>query len=405
MINDQNLAYLFSLKEENITLDTLYDLFSNRKEQDSKGNFVVKPPLFFANFPIIVKKGQLESVFEDTKTTVGRYIFNLKAINPVFHERVPYFNDVITKKSMGKFHQKITDMLIADTITPYEYGEWQRRVEWFDNLAEALTPGYPLSMTELPAPIKKEYDRLLKEHHECIEKNDVIGYITNIETPIVKFAKEWYMKNEPEAMAIFLAAGKPSFENNFKNMFLAVGPILDIATGKFRISTRSYSDGISPKEYELYTNASITGSYKRGFETQFGGAKTKEFTNSFQSVKVIEDDCHTEHYVIFDTTDENKQHLVNSFIKSKNGYMKVTHDNVDKLVGHRVLLRSPVLCATKKGFCSICAGDLFTKLGMKNVGTSLTRLPNNFLNGALKNMHDSTVSVNRYNPEDYIYEY
>lgn len=55
-----------------------------------------------------------------------------------------------------------------------------------------------------------------------------------------------------------------------------------------------------------------------------------------------------------------------------------------------------------KHICNKCAGELYYKLGIKNIGLTLARLSNSVMNACLKKSHDVTVKVYRINIEDLV---
>ena len=178
-------------------------------------------------------------------------------------------------------------------------------------------------------------------------------------------------------------------------MFLEVGPIKDIATGKFNISTANYADGIPPDEMASYTNMGIFGAYSRAVNTQYSGAKTKEFAVAFQSLVVTEEDCGSDLTIGIDVTKENVSYIKWRWIKdpkSPDGYTLLTPDNYKSYIGKHVEYRSPMLCKSD-GLCWRCMGELYKRLGLKNAGLASQRLTSTFLNNSLKAMHDQTQKL------------
>jgi hypothetical protein len=162
-------------------------------------------------------------------------------------------------------------------ITGEEYAKFQNRVVWINNFTEIFIPGNSITMIALPKEIRDYLQKLIEANKECIINGDIKTYLDKVERPILDFARKWYIDNNDPGWLIYAKGGKPSFDNNFKSMFLEVGTILDIATGKFNISTANYADGIPPNELASYSNMGIVGAYNRAVNTQYSGAKTKEF--------------------------------------------------------------------------------------------------------------------------------
>ena len=73
-----------------------------------------------------------------------------------------------------------------------------------------------------------------------------------------------------------------------------------------------------------------------------------------------------------------------SFIKQGDSLIEITYDNKDKLIGKTVKLRFSALCESKNGICEKCAGTLFNRLGINNIGLACdsfgSRLKNTAIN-------------------------
>ena len=63
-----------------------------------------------------------------------------------------------------------------------------------------------------------------------------------------------------------------------------------------------------------------------------------------------------------------------------------------KYIGKTVKMRSVLYCTSDKR-CNICAGELYYKLGIQNIGLTAAKVGSNLLNMSMKSFHDSTVKV------------
>lgn len=405
MVNEQTLSFLFSVKPEEVNKNFIYDLFSKTTETLENGDIVIKDPMFFPYEEITVKKGQLVNVFEDTQTTVGRYIYNLVMIVPAFGDIIPFVNKTLNGSEIDNFDLELSRLLIGQKITGEQFGKYKDRTVWFNNFSEILMPGQSLNLIVLPTPIRKELIRLINENREAIKNDDYITYLKNVEEPIVKFAENWYKENKDPGWPLYGVRGSPKFGNNFKNMFLEVGPIFDVAKGHFRISPTSFSEGIPPEEFALFSNAAISGAYDRAVGTAYSGAKTKEFSAAFQSLIIDGEDCGTDRTINIKVEENNINDILWCYVKGSDGdWVLITPENVNKIIGKTVKSRTPLYCKGDN-ICQKCAGELYRRLGIKNAGLTLMKLTSCFLNAKLKNMHDATVKLITINPKDYIYEF
>jgi hypothetical protein len=406
MVNEQNLKYLFSIKKDEDDMESvIYNLFNRKKIKNLDGSYSLKEPMFYPYEEIKLKKGQIENLDSDIVSTVGIYIFNLLFLVYPFGNIIPYINETINTSGLVKINNRLCDLLLMDKITSEQYSHYQEQIIWFNNFTEILIPGVTPSLLAVPDIIKQELKRLIKENDEAIKKGDIITYVNNVEKPILKFAEEWYKKNEPDAWRLYGLGGKPSFKNNFKNMFLEVGPIKDIVTGKYKISVKNFSDGIPPEEYSEYANSAVAGSFSRGVATQWAGAKTKEFSTAFESL-IIEPgtDCHSSKVIKIKITKENLQDMKWRWITEEGGKeILLTPDNITDYLGKIVNCRTSLYCRSDN-LCEKCSADLYRRLGVDKAGLSLSKMTSIFLNKLLKIMHDSTVDTITFDPFDYLYE-
>jgi hypothetical protein len=405
MVTDTNLAYLFSIKKDEDDMESvIYNLFNKKKTVGLDGKVRLEEPMFYPYEEIHLKAGQIENLDKDITTTVGLYIFNLLFLVYPFGKTISYINETINKGGLSRIAEKLSDLLLMDKITSEQFANYQQQLIWFNNFTEILIPGVTTNLLVIPDVIKEELKRLVNENKEAIEKGDVVTYVNNVENKILEFAEAWYKKNDPEGWRLYGLGGKPSFKNNFKNMFLEVGPIKDIVTGKYTISTKSFSDGIPPEEYSEYANSAIAGSYSRGVSTQWAGAKTKEFSTAFESLVIDPGtDCETQVTTPIKVTKENLQDMKWVWIIEDDKLLLLTPDNINNYLGKVVNCRTPLYC-NSDNLCEKCSGDLYRRLGIINAGLSLNKITSIFLNRLLKMMHDSTVKTSTFDPFDYIYE-
>jgi hypothetical protein len=360
--------------------------------------------MFYPYEVIQVKAGQLENLNEDINTTVGLYIFNLLFLVYPFGNTIPYINETINKSGLSQLTNKICDLLLMDKVSSVQFAHYQEQIVWFNNFTEILIPGVTTNLLVVPDVIKIELHRLIKENKEAIESGDIVTYVNNVEKPILAFAEAWYKKNDPEGWRLYGLGGKPSFKNNFKNMFLEVGPIKDIVTGKYTISTKNFAEGIPPEEYSEYANSAIAGSFSRGVSTQWAGAKTKEFSTAFESLVIDPDsDCGSKRTIDIEVTKENLQDMKWRWIIENDKLVLLDPSNIDSYMGKVVKCRAPIYCLSDN-LCEKCSGDLYRRIGIKNAGLSLNKITGIFLNKLLKLMHDSTINTVSFDPFDYVYE-
>ena len=80
-------------------------------------------------------------------------------------------------------------------------------------------------------------------------------------------------------------------------------------------------------------------------------------------------------------------------VESGNRLVELTSDNRDSYLGKKVKFRYSGLCESEKGICNKCAGNLFTRLGIKNVGVASYVIPASIKLKSMKTFHDSTIKI------------
>jgi len=393
---------IFEIKEEDICKTLLIDLFGQRVKKDKNGSVVgVLPPYCSVDEVITVEPGALVNVKTKIDTTIGRYIFNFYLISTVFGESIDYINKTLGKSGIGDLQQVIVNRLMERKIIPDQFAKFQNRLIWLNNFTELFVPGMSLRLlTPLPE-IQKRKKELIEQYKAEIEAGDYVKVVAKIETELLELAKTT-LKDDP-SWAIYALGGKPSFGNNYKNTQIMMGPIQDPIEGKYVISTSSLSDGIPKEQYSLYANTLVVGSYKRGVSTQDGGSKTKYLFAAMQSevLDVEGSDCKTTLTKKVSLTQSNHKGYLYRYIVEGDKLVLMTQENIINYIGKTVIMRTPMYCAGKQ-ICSKCAGEMFYRIGIRNIGLTLTKISSTLLNLSLKSMHDTSVKTDTFDPFKYM---
>ena len=80
-----------------------------------------------------------------------------------------------------------------------------------------------------------------------------------------------------------------------------------------------------------------------------------------------------------------------SFVKQGSNLIEITSDTKDKFIGKTVKMRYFSLCESKNGICEKCAGTLFNRLGITNVGLASDIFGSRLKNTSMKQFHNTTV--------------
>lgn len=121
---------------------------------------------------------------------------------------------------------------------------------------------------------------------------------------------------------------------------------------------------------------------------------------AFQHITLLEpgSDCGTTRYITMDVTEKNIDGIMYSYVIEGNKLVEITSENRDKFIGKRVKLRFSSMCKAKDGICNKCAGNLFYRLGIKNVGAATPQIPSKLKLLSMKLFHDDQLNFTEMDP-------
>jgi hypothetical protein len=394
---------IIGLKDTDINKTMMIELFSQKPQIDKSGKIVgIIRPYVYTDTMIDVHAGIIPNLHRDMRTTVGRFIFNMYCLASVFGSSIHYINKTLPKDGVAEIQQTVVDLLLAGKLKQEQFAKFQNRVVWLNNFTELFVPGMsPNLLRPLPA-VQKRKAELIAQYHDAIVSGDHVTVVDKIEKELLALAKS-ELKNDP-SYQIYELGGKPSFGNNYKNTQVMVGPIKDPITDQYQISTSSLSEGIPVDEFHTYANTLVMASYSRGVSTQDGGAKTKYLFAAMQSVVLDEpdSDCGTTLSIQIIIDQKNYRSFLYQYTVEPDGALTLlTLDNIRTYMGRVINVRSPMTCRSRK-ICNKCAGELFYKIGIKNIGLTVTKITSTLLNLALKQMHDTSMKVTHIDPFKYM---
>lgn len=126
----------------------------------------------------------------------------------------------------------------------------------------------------------------------------------------------------------------------------------------------------------------------------------KLFMSAFQHIKLLEpgSDCGTKRYIEMTVTDKNIDGIMYSYVISGNKLVEITSENRDQFIGKKVKLRFSSMCEAKDGICNACAGNLFYRLGIMNVGAATPQIPSKLKLLSMKLFHDDQLNFTEMDP-------
>lgn len=388
----EDLEFLFNLKEDDITLSFIMDTFG---EFDGKRRFNTYDELDIPKGTYGIDGVKNKNTF---RTTVGIWIFNKYFIEKDLFHIFKYINKTINKKEFGNINSKLSYALLEDDIELDVLKKYLMKTQKFMPFVSILSPSYTLNMLLCTKQIEKKKKELFKQYEKEVKMGDPL-IVDKIQTELLNYAKE-ILKDDP-AMDTYNSGARGSFGNNFKNMFVMKGLVKDPDPNKgYDVATSSFMTGVKKEEYHIYANSLAAGPYARAKKTEIGGYLEKLFLSAYQHIVLDKEgsDCGTKRYITVDFSKENIQDYMYSYIIEGNTLVELTSKNMDKYKGKTVKLRFSSLCESKTGICNKCAGNLFYRLGIRNLGMTAPQIPSRLKVLSMKSFHDSSSTFVEMDP-------
>ena len=396
----KDVDYLIGLKEDDITTSLIMELFADFGDHQwfNPYDLITIPA---GGYGGKLPNGKDKKNKQPFTTTIGRLIFNKYFIEsePELLDTIGYINENINKKTYGKIFDTLGYEVLEDRISVDTYKRFCKKSQKFMPYVSILSPNHSDNMLTITKKINKKKEELISANKEAFEKGDVI-IVDKVSKELLEYARE-LMKDDP-AMDMFLSGAGGSFENNFKNMFIMRGSVQDPDPRKsYNIITSNYIDGVSKEEYSKLANTLAAGPYSRSKKTELGGYWEKLFLTSLQHVILLEpdSDCGTNRHITLKVTNKNINSIMYCYVINNDGSLtEITSDNRDKFIGKTVKLRFSSMCESKKGICNKCAGNLFYRLGIRNIGASTPQIPSRLKVLSMKLFHDDQLNFTEMDP-------
>ena len=333
-------------------------------------------------------------------TTVGLWIFNKGFIEQDLFNLFHYIDEPISKKVHGKINDELSYAVLEDKISLEALKKFEMKIQKFMPMVTILSASYTDKMLTVSSDITKKKKELLKKYDKGLKEKDP-KVMSQIEAELLDYAKE-LLKDDP-SMDMFNSGARASFGNNFKNMFVSKGAVKNPDPDKgYDLITSSYMEGISKEDYPAFAASLSAGPYSRAKKTETGGYWEKEFLRAFQHLKLLSagSDCGTTKTLKVYLTEKNIGDWMYSYIVEGNKLVELTSENKSKYLNKEVKFRFRALCEAKDGhFCNKCAGNLFYRLGIYNVGSATPQVPSKVKVLLMKKFHDSVINFSEMDVE------
>ena len=333
-------------------------------------------------------------------TTVGLWIFNKGFIEQDLFDIFQYVDEPISKKVHNKINNELSYAVLEDKIPIEALKRFELKIQKFMPMVSVLSSSYTEKMLTINTSIDKKKKELMKKYEKGLQEKDA-KVMSDMEAELLAYAKE-LLKDDP-AMDMYNSGARASFGNNFKNMFISKGAVKNPDPNKgYDLITSNYMSGISKEDYPAFAASLSAGPYSRAKKTETGGYWEKLFLRAFQHLKLLPagSDCGTTRTLKVYLTDKNIDGWMYSYIVDGGKLVELTSENKSKYLNKEVNFRFSALCEAKDGcFCNKCAGNLFYRLGITNVGASTPQIPSRVKVLLMKKFHDSVINFTEMDVE------
>lgn len=394
-ITGQEAEELLNLKFNEVGKDFIIKALAATYDMEAKK---IIPPKFMVYDKITIPKGRYCNNKEPINTYVGLLIFNKYLFEEELYPVMGYINETVDAKGVEKMDDKMSKALLDDTITPEMMGRYLDKFQWFFTISNVLSPSMTEKTASVLPEVEKKKEELFKKHKDDVDDPIVAA---NIEKELLNTASK-VIGNDP-GMDLYNSGAAASYSNNYKAMFVMKGPIRDTYNGEYKTVKSCYSEGIAKDELQPHFDSLVYGAYSKGVGTQVGGYLTKKFLAAFQTVVLDRkgSDCGTKMTLTITLTKKNAGLFLYMYIVENGKLVLLDESVMDKYIGKTVHMRLPLYCLGDK-ICNHCAGELYYKLGITNVGLTTSKMTGSLLQKSMKKFHDSSIKLSKISIDDLV---
>ncbi len=390
MVTEQDKKYLLSLRPDDITYDLIAELIGDKVETVN-GEMKVKPAKFNTYDEFVLDKGDYFNK-EKVTTNVGLFIFNKFIIEEDFSEIVGYVNFALDSKAVKKIESKMSDALLNDELKVEQMVKYLNKFQWLSMYIHHMLAGSFTMKGLKPIPeVISMRDKLLKEHAQDIADGKV-EVMAKIEKDLVNKAQE-ILKDDPST-DLYNSGARGSFGNNYKAISIMKGPVYDPISGKYKLIEANYMEGLKKTDIPQSASSVVAGAYPKAVGTATGGYQTKSLSAALQAVELDKagSDCGSKGYIEVTMKPSQTKDFLYRYIIENGKFILLEPENINKYIGKKVKMRSPMYCIGKK-LCRRCAGLMYEKLGITSVGMTASRAASTLMNLSMKKFHDSSIKM------------
>ena len=385
--------YILSFNEDTITETSLIELFGDFGEGSKYNPYdrIIIPARKYG------KPGKVN--VEPISTTIGLWIFNRYFIERDFLDEIGYVNKTLNTKGFNAIENQLTYALLEDRINLDVYKKFINKAQKMMSLVSIISPSVTIKYLTCADKIdEKKAELYNKKYKEAIDNGDFIA-AEAMTKELLAYAAQ-YLEGDESMDGFNSGGGSGSWDNNFKNMYIMKGAIKDPdPDNDYNIILSNYVNGIKKEDYSNFAKSLAAGPYSRANKTKDGGWWEKLFLPAYIDVVLDEPgtDCKTTRTIKWTITDDNKDLIMYNYIVDSGKLVELTSQNINKYIGKTVKMRFSSLCEHEK-ICNKCAGNLFYRLGIRNIGTAVPQIASILKNICMKGFHDSVVRTSEMDP-------
>lgn len=396
-LTDQEKEFFLDLSYQDVTKTLLQTLFASTYDMKAKKRIDPK----YNTYDLIKLKPNEFYNKEAITTNCGLFIFNKRVLEKHYLKRIGYQNTPISDKQYKKLNVMLSGFAYEGPEEFDKYIDFLNVSKWLGDTFDAeICASMSLKSSQpLPAVEKKKKELLKKYEKEIAEgRMDVIDDITK---QLLAIAEE-ELKDDP-SLELYKSGARGSFDNAYRRMQIMVGPVFNASKGEYDILTNSLYDGYTKEQIGTIANNVVSVFYPKAIGSGDAGYLSKQINAAFQTVVIGEEgsDCGQTHSRdILLTADKANSYMFCNMVEGSK-LVPLTMENKDKYIGKTVKMRVVTDC-TADNPCAKCVGMRYYKMGIRNMGLTVSKISGVFLNGKMKGSHDTTVRMDSLTLEEMI---
>lgn len=352
----------------------------------------MKPAPFNATDHIKLSNSEYPFVKETIETTLGLLFMNRFILEYAgIIKFTGYWNIPLDKGGLSKMTVAINNLVISNQIDTKALGVFtDRRDQLGFQASSFLSSTISPSLVRPMNDVKQRKMELLEQYKDDLNSTDPVKQLmasNKIEGELMTMVRN---NLKGDYGYDLYASGDGNLDNNYKTINVMRGAVFNNLTERFDIVDSSLMDGIKKKDIPAFANSIVAGAYPSAIGTADAGYMAKIILALLQSEHIDPDpnsDCGTNMTIPLTITDSNKQYVLYRYINDNGKRVLTTLDNINSYVGQTVNLYSPQ-CCKHDAICGKCAGQIFHRLGVTQIGLLVTSITQKLLNLKLKSKHD-----------------